>query len=111
MTAPSPTWEGYLVSMSAAAKQSKVALLGLYADQASLEALSAEVIRVALWVQSAYRQIASFSDAAVTTRNLLELARTLWIPIQDAYQDATATDTTQHSNSKQEWESESKIPM
>ncbi len=91
MTVRSSTWEGHLVSASEVAKQTKVALLGLYADQASLAALSAEVIRVALWVQSVYRQTASFSDAAVTTRNLLELARTLWTPIQDAYQDGAAT--------------------
>ena len=67
------------------AKRIKEDLIGPHATQASREALSAEVIRVALWVLCTPRQAVSFAEASVTTRKLLELARAIWRPIEDNY--------------------------
>lgn len=114
MVAQTSSWEGRIVTATMAALQAKAALLGLRAEQASqasLEALSAEVIRVALWVQSVYKQPSSFSGAAVTTRNLLEVARTLWTPIQDVYLESSSNSKMHHSNGQQEVEGESKLPV
>jgi hypothetical protein len=111
MSVRSSAWEMRITSATVVAKQIKAALFGLCANQASLEALSAEVIRVSLWVQSAYKEASSFTDASVTTRNLLEQARALWTPIHDAYHNDSATSKIQYSNDKQEDKSESGVPI
>ena len=79
------TWEVAVTSAAVVAKQTKKDLLGLHAAQASLESLTAEVIRVSLWAQSAYRQASSLSEASVTTQRLLKLARAIWRPVASTY--------------------------
>ncbi len=93
--ASSSTWEVGISSASVVAKRIKQDLVGSHASQASLEALAAEVIRVALWAHCTYDQKSSFSEASVTTRRLLELARAIWEPLSDAAQgDNPAKDIT-----------------
>ncbi len=96
MSARSSTWEVGISSASVVAKRIKETLVGLHASQASLEALAAEVIRVALW---AHGQKSSFSEASVTTRRLLELARAIWAPIADATtKEGNAAKDTKYAN-------------
>ncbi len=90
MAVRSSIWEVCISSAPVVAQQIKETLLRSCADQASQEALSAEAIRVALWVQSVYRRTSSCSDATMTTRNLLELARAIWTPITAALQRSSA---------------------
>ncbi len=97
MRAQGIVWEGPF-PVTTIADQIKMALLSSHAHQASQEALSAEAIRVALWVQSAYKQVSSSSDVAVTTRHLLNQARALWTPIRNAYQYSLATNKTKRSD-------------
>src|SRR6266851_3467406 len=95
MSARSSTWEVGISSASVVAKRIKETLVGLHASQASLEALAAEVIRVALW---AHGQKSSFSEASVTTRRLLELARAIWAPISDATKGDNVANDTKYAN-------------
>lgn len=78
------TWELGISTSSVVAKRIKEDLVGMYAAQASMEALSVEIIRVALWALCANRQVTSYAEASVTTRRLLELTRAIWRPIGDA---------------------------
>jgi hypothetical protein len=64
-----------------AAKRISEDLLGPLASNASPEALSAEIIRVALWTQSTGWQAPSLSEASVTTQQILKLARAIWRPV------------------------------
>lgn len=111
--ARSSAWEGRLSTATAITKQIKLMLFGLHADQASHEALSAEIVRVALWTQSVYKPAASLSEAAITTRRLLDQARAFWTPIQDAYRESMITKASQslsaRSKSKSDMEIELKI--
>jgi hypothetical protein len=94
-SASSSTWEVGISSASVVAKRIKEDLVSPHASQASLEALAAEVIRVALWARCAHDQKSSFIEASVTTRRLLELARAIWAPLSDASQEGNpAKDTT-----------------
>ena len=94
--ANSSTWELGISSAAVVAKRIKEDLAGPYADQASPEALSAEVIRVALWALCTGRQTSSFTEASVTTRRLLELARAIWRPIADSYGEEHAARYLEH---------------
>ncbi len=79
------TWEVSIASSAVVAKRIKEDLLGTNAAQAQQESLSAEVIRVSLWSQSAYRQASSLTEASVTTQRLLKIARAIWRPIATTY--------------------------
>lgn len=48
------------------------------------EALSAEIVRVAIWEQSALRQQLSSKEASVSTQKVLHRARLLWSPFSSA---------------------------
>src|SRR5260370_41789416 len=84
-----------MISASVVPKRIKEDLVGPHASQASLEALAAEVIRVALW---AHGQKSSFSEASVTTRRLLELARAIWAPISDATKEGNVAKDTKYGD-------------
>ena len=58
----------------------RTALLGHAEALASLEVLSAEAVRVALWARRPPSRHVSIRDAAITTRDALSLARTLLMP-------------------------------
>lgn len=73
-------------------------LVGSHVSQASLEALAAEVIRVVLWAHCAHDQKSLFTEASVTTRRLLELARAIWAPISDAAKEDNAAKDTKYSD-------------
>ena len=94
----SSTWEIGISSVSVVAKRIKEDLVSTHASQASLEALAAEVIRVTLWARCAHDQKSSFSEASVTTRRLLELARAIWAPIADAAKGGNAANDTKYGN-------------
>ena len=96
--ARSSTWEVGISSASVVAKRIKEDLVGTHASQASLEALAAEIIRVALWAQCAHSQKSSFSEPSVTTRRLLELARAIWAPISDATKEGNAAKDTKYGD-------------
>jgi len=98
ISARSSTWEVGISSASVVAKRIKEDLVGPHAGQASLEALAAEVIRVALWALCAHNQKSSISEVSVTTRRLLELARAIWAPISDASQGGIAAKDTKYGN-------------
>lgn len=98
MPARSSTWEVGIASASVVAKRIKEDLVGPHAGQASLEALAAEIIRVAVWVYCAHGQKSSFSEASVTTRRLLELARAIWAPIADAAKEGNAAKDTKYGD-------------
>ncbi len=91
-------WELGISSAPVVAKRLKEDLVGPHANQASPEALSAEVIRVTLWVLCTRRQTASFAEASVTTRGLLELARAIWGPIGDDYREGHAARDPEHDS-------------
>ncbi len=97
-SARSSTWEVGISSAPVVAKRIKEDLVGPHASQASLEALAAEVIRVALWALCTQGQKSSFSEASVTTRRLLELARAMWAPITDATKGGNAAKDTNYDN-------------
>lgn len=97
MVVRSSIWEACTSSAQMVAERIKETLFRSYAEQVSQEAVSAEVIRVALWVQSVYRRASTCSDAAVMTRNLLELARAIRTPITSALQGSSATDQVKPS--------------
>src|SRR5260370_9921712 len=98
MSARSSTWEVGISSASVVAKRIKQDLVGSHASQASLEALAAEVIRVALWAHCTHDQKFSFTEASVTTRRLLELARAIWAPLSDAAQEGNPAKDTTYGN-------------
>ncbi len=89
-------WELGISSAPVVAKRIKEDLVGPHSTQASPEALSAEVIRVALWVLCTRRQTASFAEASVTTHRLLELARAIWGPIGDDYREGYKERDSEH---------------
>ena len=60
----------------------RTALLGRAEALASLEVLSAEAVRVALWARRPPLCHVSIRDAAITTRDALSLARTLLMPFR-----------------------------
>lgn len=105
MPARSSLWEWNLSTATVIAKQSKKALLGSHGEQASYETLSAEVVRVSLWVQSAYRQTSSLHEAAVPTRRVLDEARAWWWPIQEAHRE----DMKQQSNDQSQGEEDMEL--
>lgn len=72
-------WEGPL-SIDSVASQLKKMLFGSVAEQASQEALHAEVIRVALWERSVLCLPATISDAVISTQKILNRARILLEP-------------------------------
>lgn len=76
-------WEGPLAIQEVATRL-KATLFGPIAEQAVPEAIRAEIIRVALWEQSIFRQPSTFSEASTRTQQLLSRARTLWTPFHDA---------------------------
>jgi hypothetical protein len=97
-SASSSTWEVGISSASVVAKRIKQDLVGSHASQASLEALAAEVIRVVLWAHCTHDQKFSFTEASVTTRRLLELARAIWAPLSDASQEGNPAKDTTYGN-------------
>jgi len=97
-SARSSTWEVGISSASVVAQRIKEDLVGPHAIQASLEALAAEVIRVAVWALCAHGQKSSFSEASITTRRLLELARAMWASITDATKGGNAAKDTNYGN-------------
>lgn len=60
----------------------RAALLGLTEASVSLEVLSAEAARVALWAQCRPSRHVSIREAAITTRDVLSLARALILPVR-----------------------------
>lgn len=60
----------------------RIALLGRAEAAASLEVLSAEAARVALWAQCRHSRHISIEDASITTRDVLSLARALLLPFR-----------------------------
>lgn len=72
-------WEGPL-SIANVASQLKKMLFGPVAEQASQDALRAEVIRVALWERSVLSRPYAINDAAISTQKILNRARVLLEP-------------------------------
>lgn len=67
---------------SSVAPDARTALLGLVEAPVSLEVLSAEATRIALWAQCRLSRHASIQDAALKTRDVLSLARALLLPFR-----------------------------
>src|SRR5713226_5835583 len=85
MPARSSQWEGRISTAATISKQIEAALFDARANQISYEALSAEVVRVALWALSTHTQSLPLSQVSVSTRRLLDQARAFWQPLSDAY--------------------------
>src|SRR5260221_7308713 len=86
MPATSSQWEGRIYTATTISNQIKAALFDARANQiSSYEALSAEVVRVALWALSTHTQFLPLSQVSVSTRTLLDQARAFWQPLSDAY--------------------------
>jgi len=77
------TWEGPLSTQEVAAELIK-ALFGPLAKQASLEALRAEVLRIAVWEPNILSQPSPIADARISTQRVLSRARSLWKPLSEA---------------------------
>ncbi|HVB74903.1 MAG TPA: hypothetical protein VNE38_15230 [Ktedonobacteraceae bacterium] len=78
MLARDTYWEGPL-SPQKVATQAKAMLFGASARRASVEAIRAEAIRIAVWTQTVTRQSNELSQPAVSTHQVLKVARTLII--------------------------------
>lgn len=78
MLARDTYWEGPL-SPQKVAIQAKAMLFGASARRASDEAIRAEAIRIAVWTQTITRQSNELSQLAVSTHQVLKVARTLII--------------------------------
>lgn len=80
MLARDTYWEGPLSSQKVAI-QAKAMLFGASARRASDEAIRAEAIRIAVWTQTVTRQSNELSQLAVSTHQILKVARTLIINV------------------------------
>lgn len=80
MPARKSLWEGHISTAATISQLLKADLFGTHAQSISYEALSAEVVRVALWALSNPLQSLPLAKTAVSTRRLLDQARTCWNP-------------------------------
>lgn len=89
MTSSPSEWQWPLTARDVASDM-RLALLGVAGASASLETISAEAVRIALWAHCRLARQTSLREAAASTRDILTLARSLMAPL--AYEEQLPTE-------------------